>query len=283
MNLLYLIRTVTALRLPSNHYLEFNSKILSEVSHLPEFKTCTICGSRMENRGLICHQCGSPTVPAEEWEGAYEKYRTLVVSFFSINLIVCLIFNFWPVAGETISGLIIVDSFLFICALVYAYYLREQIQPLLNWDKFVWWKLLVLILVAIMSAVIVNYGVRWINRSVFDRELYYYASFKNLPFPKTTMLALIALFPAISEELAYRGVIQGGLLKIMHSRQAVVLTALLFAIIHMSIISFVWLLPFALFLGWLRQRTNTIWYGVVVHFFFNATTCYLELHELGLM
>jgi uncharacterized protein len=250
---------------------------------ITEFPTCSDCGSRMEPDAVVCYQCGNPTVPREEWEGAYEKYRTLVVGFFSINLFVCLIFNFWPPASETITGLIIVDSFLFLCAILYAYRMRELIYPLLKWPKFAWWRLLALIVVAVISAVCVNYGVKWINRSVFDRELYYYSSFRDLPFPKISMLLLIAFFPAFSEELAYRGVIQAGLLKIMHSRQAVVMTALLFAIIHMSIISFVWLLPFALFLGWVRQRTNTIWYGIVIHFFFNATTCYLELHELGLL
>ena len=250
---------------------------------ITNIKTCTACGSQMANDAVVCYQCGSPTVPREEWEGAYEKYRTLVVAFFSINLIICLIFNFWPPAGETITGLIVVDSFLFLCAIYYAFQMRELIAPLLVWHRFAWWRLLTVIVVAVISAICVNYGVKWVNRSVFDRDLYYYSSFRNLPFPKVSMLLLIAFFPAFSEELAYRGVIQAGLLKIMHGRQAVVMTALMFAIIHMSIISFVWLLPFALFLGWVRQRTNTIWYGITIHFFFNATTCFLELYELGLL
>jgi uncharacterized protein len=244
---------------------------------------CAACGSLMEHDAVICYQCGSPTVPNEEWAGEFERYRTLVALFFGINLAVCLIFNFWPPAGETIAGLIIVDSFLFLCAIYFAYQMRDLITPLLHWNKFSWWRLLTVILVAVVSAICVNYGVKWINRSVFDRDLYYYASFRNLPFPKLSMLLLIAFFPAFSEELAYRGVIQAGLLKIMHGRQAVVMTALLFAVIHMSMISFVWLLPFALFLGWVRQRSSTIWYGIVIHFFFNATTCFLELHELGLL
>ncbi|GAO41971.1 CPBP family intramembrane glutamic endopeptidase [Flavihumibacter petaseus] len=245
--------------------------------------TCTYCGSRMEPDSTVCYQCGSPTVPREEWEGAYDKYRTLVVSFFSINLIVCLVFNFWPAASATLTGLIIVDMVLFAVAAWYAYRMRELIAPLLVWNRFSWWRVAALVAVAVISAVIVNFGVKWINRSVFSRELYYYASFRGLQFPKTAMFLLIAFFPALSEELAYRGVLQAGLLKIMHNRQAVVVTALLFAIIHMSIISFFWLLPFALFLGYIRQRTNTIWYGVLIHFFFNATTCYLELHELNFM
>ncbi len=237
----------------------------------------------MNEQDMVCYQCGSPTVPREEWEGAYEKYRTLMVVFFSINLIICLIFNFWPVASSSVTALIIVDMCLFACAAYFGWLMRDLIAPLLYWNKFSWWRVLSLAAVAIVSAVVVNFGVKWINQQVFNRELYYFSSFRDLAFPRTTMFLLIALFPALSEELAYRGVLQTGLLKIMHSRQAVVVTALLFAIIHMSIISFFWLLPFALFLGYVRQRTGTIWYGVLVHFCFNATTCFLELHALGLM
>jgi membrane protease YdiL (CAAX protease family) len=244
---------------------------------------CGSCGYPLQGDEVICPHCGVATVPDEEWEGAHEKYRMLVVVFFSIHLLVCLLFNFWPPAGETITGLILIDSVLVVCGLVFAYMLKDEILPLLRWNHFRFWRLGLLILLAIGSAMLVNMGVRWVNEKVFDRELYYFAAFSHLPFPKLTMYFLIALVPAVSEELAYRGIIQAGLLKIMHGRQAVVLTALLFAIIHMSLISFVWLLPFALFLGWLRQRMNTLWYGIVIHFCFNATTCTLELYQLGLL
>lgn len=244
---------------------------------------CSSCGHPMLDDEYVCQQCGQPGIPREEWDGAHERYRMLVVVFFSINLFVCLLFNFWPPAGETITGLVLVDGFLVACGLFFAYLMWDDIKPFLRWNNFAIWRLGFLIMLAICSAIVVNMGVRWINEKVFERELYYFSSFRHLPFPKVTMYLMIAFIPAFSEELAYRGIIQSGLLKIMHSRQAVVITALLFAIIHMSLISFVWLLPFALFLGWLRQRMETLWYGIIIHFFFNATTCTLELYQLGLL
>lgn len=246
--------------------------------------TCTHCGSTLVNDAPICYQCGKPTVPPEEWEGAYERYRLLVGSFYGLNFLICLVFNFVKGVGDNIAGLVAVDGLLLGLAVFYAWQMRTELAPLiLKWNRFSWWKVIVLVIVAVSSAVIVNYGVKWINRSIFDRELYYYSSFQDLMFPKTIMLLLIAIIPAFSEELAYRGVIQAGLLKITHTRLGVVFTALLFAIIHMSLISFFWLLPFALFLGWLRQRTQTLWYGILVHFCFNATACILEFRELGLL
>ncbi|MCG7857227.1 CPBP family intramembrane glutamic endopeptidase [Flavihumibacter sp.] len=246
-------------------------------------KSCSYCGSEIGENEYICPNCGRATVPEEEYEGAHETFRLLVVVFFSINLIACLLFNFWPPAAQGLTGLVVVDLFLFFCAILFSYIMRRDILPLLHWNNFKWWKVIVLMIFAITSAILVNYGVKWINRFIFERELFYYSSFKHLANPKTAMILLIAVIPAISEELAYRGIIQAGLLKFMHGRHAVVLTALLFAIIHMSLISFFWLLPFALFLGWLRQREQTLWYGILVHFCFNATTCLLELYSLDLL
>lgn len=248
-----------------------------------EERVCAYCGTPISEEEYICPECGRATIPDEEYPGSHEVFRMLVITFFSINLVACLLFNFWPPAAQGLTGLVIIDSFLFACALVFAYIMRRDIFPLLSWKSFRWWKLLVLIVVAIFSAVLINQGVKWINRFIFERELFYYASFKHLQHPKTAMLLLIAVLPALSEELAYRGIIQAGLLKIIHGRHAVVITALLFAIIHMSLISFFWLLPFALLLGWLRQREKTLWYGIVVHFFFNATTVMLELYQLDLL
>src|SRR5690606_3394979 len=102
-------------------------------------------------------------VPGEEWEGAHEKYRLLVMVFFSIHLFACLLFNFWPPAGETITGLILIDTLLVTCGLVFAYMLKDDILPLLRWNNFRVWRLGFLIMLAIGSAIVVNMGVRWVN------------------------------------------------------------------------------------------------------------------------
>jgi len=85
------------------------------------------------------------------------------------------------------------------------------------------------------------------------------------------------------EELAFRGILQEGLLKCIVPEQVVYVNAFLFAIIHMSLISFFWLLPFAIWLGKVRMKEGTIWYGVVIHFLFNTTACLLEFRELGVL
>ena len=156
-------------------------------------------------------------------------------------------------------------------------------RPLLKWHGFSLPKILIYGLIGILTAVVVYYSVKWLNRNIFDKDVFYYNVFRPFSYPKIAMLALIAIYPAIVEELAFRGILQEGLLKCIVPEQVVYVNAFLFAIIHMSLISFFWLLPFAIWLGKVRMKEGTIWYGVVIHFLFNTTACLLEFRELGVL
>jgi membrane protease YdiL (CAAX protease family) len=94
---------------------------------------------------------------------------------------------------------------------------------------------------------------------------------------------MIAVSPAIFEELAFRGVIQSGLSRMIEPQQTIYLTAFLFAILHMSFFSLFWLIPFAVFLSYVRNKENTLWYGVIMHFVFNATACFFEFFKLDVI
>jgi membrane protease YdiL (CAAX protease family) len=136
--------------------------------------------------------------------------------------------------------------------------------------------------IAIASSVAVQFSMKWLNQTLFETDTYYYYAFSDYKYPMLFMLTVVAVAPAIFEELAYRGFVQGALLKLVEKRQAIFLSSFVFALIHLSVLSFVWLLPFALLLGYVRIKENTIWYGVFIHFAFNAVNCVFEYFELGL-
>jgi membrane protease YdiL (CAAX protease family) len=82
--------------------------------------------------------------------------------------------------------------------------------------------------------------------------------------------------PALFEELAYRGFVLGKLLLVVDKKQAIFISAFIFAIMHMSVLSLFWLVPFALPLAYVRIKENTVWYGIFIHFSFNCTACILD-------
>jgi len=84
------------------------------------------------------------------------------------------------------------------------------------------------------------------------------------------MLALVALSPAICEELFFRGALLSGLRRDLPAWRAVAINAFFFGAVHMSIYRF---LPTAILgavLALLTLRARTIWPAVILHASYNG-------------
>ncbi|MEJ7766607.1 MAG: type II CAAX endopeptidase family protein [Chitinophagaceae bacterium] len=208
------------------------------------------------------------------------KWLRVLSLFYGIDLLVCTGINFISYF-HGIGWLLFTEVFLGTLTIVFIIFLWKDVKSLFTWRTYTLQKALVYAIAAVLFAVLVNTGVKWINQNIFHQEIYYYRSFRHLAYPKLAMILLVAILPALFEELAYRGIILQSLFNITEERQAIFMSAFLFAIIHMSFVSFLWLMPFAIWLGNIRLKENTIWYGVLIHFCFNVTACLYEFYELS--
>ena len=89
-------------------------------------------------------------------------------------------------------------------------------------------------------------------------------------------IALMALLPACAEELTFRGVIQGMIIKSGESRVkshvAVWVTAILFSAIHVQFYGFVPRMLLGALFGYMLVWTGSLWVPIVMHFVNNAVT-----------
>jgi membrane protease YdiL (CAAX protease family) len=85
-------------------------------------------------------------------------------------------------------------------------------------------------------------------------------------------LAVIALLPALCEELVMRGILLPSLAALIGPTPAVGLTAAAFAVIHFDPIRLLFTFVLGLALGLLRLRTRSLWPPVIVHLTLNALT-----------
>ncbi len=84
-------------------------------------------------------------------------------------------------------------------------------------------------------------------------------------------LVLIALLPAIGEEIVFRGVVQQQIQRRIHSPWlAILLAAAVFSFIHFQFEGFLPRLLLGVLLGWLYWRTQNFWVPVAAHFANNA-------------
>ncbi|MCX2574466.1 CPBP family intramembrane glutamic endopeptidase [Pedobacter sandarakinus] len=246
---------------------------------LHPIKTCNSCQSEIAESYKFCNICGEIQLQTCKVE-YHSKWLSLkqVALFFVTQIVICLL----PLAVEQddIESSLLLDTLsAIVCLIFFGYNWRENCK-VLSWPSFSLKKVVFYSFIAILASLAVQYIVGKLNVVIFQKEQSYYDTFEYHPYGKYLMVLSIAIFPAVFEELAFRGFVLQKLLKVVDRQQAVYITSVLFFIIHFSLISVFWLLPFALVLGFIRLRENTIWYSIIIHFLFNLTACLNEVYNV---
>ncbi len=110
--------------------------------------------------------------------------------------------------------------------------------------------------------------------------------------PPAFVLLVVAVLPAVLEELFFRGYLFGALLSALRPGAAILVSALLFALFHLILAGtlvverFVPSFLLGLVLGWTCWQTGSVWPGVLLHALHNGSLVLLgyyqpRLGELG--
>ena len=96
-------------------------------------------------------------------------------------------------------------------------------------------------------------------------------------WPLWAILLMVSVTPAVFEEIAFRGVIQSTLERILNARDAWLIQAALFSVSHLSPIIFPSHFALGLCFGYLRWRSRSIYPSMLMHALWNAFVLYQEL------
>jgi len=102
-------------------------------------------------------------------------------------------------------------------------------------------------------------------------------TFTRAGWPLWTMFLLICVMPAVFEELAFRGVIQSSLERVLNARDAWLIQAALFSVLHLSPLMFPSHFLMGLCFGYMRRRSRSIYPGMLLHACWNALVVLKEL------
>jgi membrane protease YdiL (CAAX protease family) len=105
-------------------------------------------------------------------------------------------------------------------------------------------------------------------------------TFEEAGWPLWSALLLVAAAPGVFEELAFRGLIYQGLHRVMTRRDALLVQAMAFSVLHLSPWIFVSHFLMGLSLGLLRDATRSLYPGMLAHFCWNA---WIILGEAGVV
>jgi membrane protease YdiL (CAAX protease family) len=80
---------------------------------------------------------------------------------------------------------------------------------------------------------------------------------------------LFGIIPPIGEEIAFRGVIHGGLSADSSALKAIVMSALMFGLMHLNANQMMYAFVMGLVFAFLKVATNSLWPGMIIHFIIN--------------
>ena len=104
-------------------------------------------------------------------------------------------------------------------------------------------------------------------------------------FPKFLFGVLfVAILPALFEEFVHRGLILRGTSSVVGYRKAIIISSLLFGLMHLNISQFFYATILGILMGFVATMTRSIWPAVIIHFcnnFINVLLSYLETTKLS--
>jgi len=108
-------------------------------------------------------------------------------------------------------------------------------------------------------------------------SVHYLTEYRSAHWPVWSAFLLISVLPGIVEEIGFRGIIQSSLTRITGAREAWLIQAALFSVLHLSPLIFPDHFVMGLCLGYLRRRSRSLYPGMALHATWNALVLIQEL------
>jgi uncharacterized protein len=107
--------------------------------------------------------------------------------------------------------------------------------------------------------------------------IHYLTQYRAAHWPLWSAFLLISVLPGIVEEVGFRGIIQSSLTRITGAREAWLIQAALFSVLHLTPLIFPDHFFMGLCFGYLRRRSNSLYPGMALHATWNALVLVREI------
>ena len=240
--------------------------------------TCNNCEKVNPANATFCSSCGERLVVLKERKLDYKKPLNRVFFIFFGILLYIVILNLID-TESTYQNSLIIDSILALIVVSMMLPRWKKTRKLLLPSKV---KLSVLSSV-IIGAILFAFAITYLIDYLYSLSTYIESStsliYSDSPAPLLIAIITVGVFPAIFEEIAFRGIIFDDVFETVRLKSTIIITAIFFTIIHLSLLSFIWILPLGLVFGYLRSRYRTIFYGIIGHFVYNSTIVLIEYFQ----
>lgn len=200
---------------------------------------------------------------------AFVLICVIFILFFFVGTKLSTIKELGPIARVYIIQLVLIFS----PCIIFLYFWKYDIKEILRIRRFSIVTILIAILLGLSGMVVT------MQMSALQNIIFPFPSAEKVLGPLLDILkaknglldfiikfSMIAFLPALCEETLFRGVLQSTLEKHLKNKlHAIVFTAVVFGLFHMSPYRFIPTMIIGLYLGYLAQRSKSIFPGMMVH------------------
>ena len=241
-------------------------------------KSCNSCNTILSEDAKFCTNCGK----ALQKTNAETETISLntIIAFYVVFLLFAVVSYFlYSEYPFNLNVEIAIEGFFALLVVGFSLVDYKDILSLYKLPKIDWKIVVFSIVFPIFSAFTVYYAITYLNTHVFESiEDNYFGSYTYLENPMFWAILFTAIMPPIFEELAFRGFLFNQLQRVTSESVTIIATAFIFALVHFSYISLIWIFPFGLILGYIRSKYNTLWYGIVIHFIHNFIVLMIDYY-----
>jgi len=231
---------------------------------------CPNCFKENSERFNFCKNCGTRL---HRVLGSNPFYITLkVVTLFFIVFGTNLIFKFF--STELPSSVSIFIAVTFISTVIFLLFLNvKSLIGLLIFKDLHVRSLIISSLTFCLLGVLVHL----FSETLFDflNNTSFRINFKlnYLDSPSLSVVDIIVyvIFMPFIEEIIFRGLIFNEVKRMSSEKNTIIITAMLFSLSHVSLISNLWLFPLGISLGYCRTKYNSLMYCIFGHSIYNFT------------
>lgn len=197
----------------------------------------------------------------------------LIIILLQLFLPVHLIFKWFNITDSKLMLLIShVITFIF-PAIIYLIITKQSVKDVLKLNKLYFKDALLIILLAFVCQPIMTFF-SLISQFFFENEIGNFVT-GIVDSPYIILLLLIAVLPAITEEITIRGVVLSGY-EDKNIYLACSITGLLFGIMHLDPQQFLYAAVLGFVLALVVRITNSIFASALIHFLINGTSITLQ-------
>lgn len=226
-----------------------------------DFLLCRNCNAENSFKSKFCKVCGKPLKEKYEYNPTRNDGKIQQIILFFIVLVLFLgLYGYTEIFEPTFEMSLLADGILAGVTLLFALFNLKETFSLYSFKNVRIGKIFTLSAIMMAFAVIVHLVASYITVELlgeFESDMLWI--YREAGHPLLLGILLIGFYPAIFEEIAFRGFLFNNMLQFSKPRTVIITTGVLFAFVHFAFIGLLWLLPIGLFFGYLRYRYRNLW------------------------